>query len=358
MRRRRRAAAAYGEMGRLFMATEFLDHGRALFRQRAAARAERDALALLPRRTSTRMKNDPAKAAALFERALRCSPITSRASSGSARCASSKVSPMRRNRRSRRRLRCSRARPPPSIALGRVELATARLRARPRAISKPRSRCGRRRRASTIRWRSPIAVSATRATPKRRCGCVATSTSPPADPLMQQVGRPPAERRGGRGPRRRGPGKTPVGRSRHVSPPGASRLAPGQRVHAAQPRHGAVRDRRRRRRARAVSDRRPAVTRSRQGALRHRHRHGSGRPRPRSDRGVLGGRRQRPGLRRSAHEPRRCAAPKRTDGGIAAALRRGHQRAVRPSHRRASATPWRSCGCGGFRKRAIAWPTA
>ena len=62
-------AAAYGEMGRLFMATEFLDQ---------AERCFGNAQALEPNEMRwpyylghvARMKNDPAKAAALFERAL------------------------------------------------------------------------------------------------------------------------------------------------------------------------------------------------------------------------------------------------------------------------------------------------
>jgi len=62
-------AAAYGEMGRLFMATEFLDQ---------AERCFGNAQALEPNEMRwpyylghvARMKNDPARAAALFERAL------------------------------------------------------------------------------------------------------------------------------------------------------------------------------------------------------------------------------------------------------------------------------------------------
>jgi tetratricopeptide (TPR) repeat protein len=66
-------AAAYGEMGRLFMATEFLD---------SAGRCFGNAALLEPNEMRwpyylghvDRLKNDPAKAAALFERALTLQP--------------------------------------------------------------------------------------------------------------------------------------------------------------------------------------------------------------------------------------------------------------------------------------------
>ena len=154
--------------------------------------------------------------------------------------------------------------------------------------------------------------------------------------------RAPAECRGRRSPRRRSAREAPVGRSRHVLAPGRPGCA-RQRVHAAQPGHGPVPDRRRGRRTRSVSGGRAPVTHARQSALRRRHRHGSGRPGPRSHRRVLGCRQERPGLRRSAHEPGRCAAAQRTHGGIAAALRGSDQGRARRSLRHALATPWPSC---------------
>ena len=290
-------ASAYGAMGRLFMATEFLDQ---------AERSFGNAQALEPNEMRwpyylghvARMKNEPARAAALFERtlALQADHVPSLVWLAEMRLVEGHADAAEPLLTKALAARAARGRRP--------------LQAGPREARSP-GLCGRReesrsRAGTTARLvEHSLPAGARLPRPRRHEAC----RSP--DAASRQRGRASgrsadaagrwasAERRRSRSPRRRGPGETSVGRSRHVSTPGDPGGA-GQRVHAAQSRHGAVRVRRRRRRPRSVSGRRQAVTRSGQGPLRRRHRHGGGGPRPRSHRGVLGFRQKRSGRARSA----------------------------------------------------------
>ncbi len=140
----------------------------------------------------------------------------------------------------------------------------------------------------------------------------------------------------------------------------AHRAGARQRVHASQSRHRPVRVRRRRRRARRSfrppSGCRPALPKAHYGVgivI------GGGGSRSRSDRRRSP---QRSEADPAAVEARMSLADalRRSgrDGGIAAALCRSDQRAVRPSHRRRSATRWHSCASGAIGKRAIACDAA
>ncbi len=279
------------------MATEFLDQAERCFRQRAGARAERDALALLsrPRRANEERSGQG------------CGAV--RARPGAAGRSRPEPRVARRNA-PRRRARGRRGTAADESARPRAARGRRPLPAGPREARSP-GLCGRREesrsRAGTAARLVEHSLPAGARLPRPRRHDARRS----ADAASRQRGRASgrsadaagrwasAERRGSRSPRRRGPGETSVGRSRHVSTRGDPGGA-GQRVHAAQPRHGAVRVRRRRGRPRSVSGRRQAVTRSGQGPLRRRHRHGGGGPRPRSHRGVLGFRQERSGRARSA----------------------------------------------------------
>jgi len=166
-------AAAFGDMGRLLFATEYLDAAETCFLNAQTLQPNEMRwpyfLAHVHRR-----RNEPGKAAALFERVLALEPenvpaliwlgdmrlIEGRPDAAEAPLAKALT-----------------------LAPRSIVQAGPRLRAattQPRSkISEPRSRSSRRRRAFTIRCLLPIAALATRAKPTRSSGCAATSPSLP-----------------------------------------------------------------------------------------------------------------------------------------------------------------------------------
>jgi tetratricopeptide (TPR) repeat protein len=158
-------ASAYGEMGRLFFATEYFDSAETCFLN-AQALEPNDArwpyfLAHIQRR-----RNDPGKAATLFERVLALDPdnVPALVWLGDMRLVEG---------------RPDAAEAPLARALtlaprDAAAVATTRVRS---TTSRPRSNSSHRHRACTIRSRSPIAALATRATLTRSSGFEVTSTS-------------------------------------------------------------------------------------------------------------------------------------------------------------------------------------
>ena len=168
-------AAAYGEMGRLFMATEFIDPAeRCFINARTLDPGEMRWTYYLGTHRAAEER------AGKGGRALRAGAETAARPRAEPRLAR-RNAPRRGPARFRRAaapegaVASSRERPRRSIASAARTWPRGTTPA-PSRTSKRHSRSGRRRRASTIRWRSPIADWATRETPTPRCGCAGTST--------------------------------------------------------------------------------------------------------------------------------------------------------------------------------------
>src|SRR5580765_5535541 len=166
-------AVAYGDMGRLFFATEYLDAAETCFLNAQTLQPNEMRwpyfLAHVHRR-----RNEPGKAATLFERVLALEPnnvpalvwlgdmrlVEGRPDAAEAPLAKA-LTPPRWIARAGRRWHGAITRPRPKT-------------------SALRSRSSRGRRACITRSRSPIAGSATHAMPMRSSDCAATSTSRPS----------------------------------------------------------------------------------------------------------------------------------------------------------------------------------
>ena len=241
------------------MATEFLDPAERCFRN---ARTLEPGEMRWPYYLGhiERQKNEPAKAAALFEEALKLQPdhVPSLVWLGE--------------------MRLVEGRPEAAAAAAR-EGAVAAATGGCRALSaRPREpgRAGLRRRREEPRSRARAPASgvehplsagarlswARRRAKRRGADAAARERGRASGRSADAAGRrAAAERRGIRSPRRRGARETPMARGGHPSSQGR-RAGARQRVHAPQPRHRLVPDRRRQGRARAVPDRRQAVART------------------------------------------------------------------------------------------------
>ena len=166
-------AAAYGDMGRLVHGHRVPGSGRSLFPQRAGARAERDALALLSRaRRADEERAGQGRRA--FERALALQPdhVPRLVWLGEMRLVEGR--PDAAEPLLRKRWRSSRARPPCSTGLGRAKLEARDYAAAAKNLQAALA-LGPRRRASTTRWRSPTADWAMQ--PRRSADAAARRTS-------------------------------------------------------------------------------------------------------------------------------------------------------------------------------------
>ncbi len=226
-----------------------------------------------------RMKNEPARAAALFERALALQPdhVPSLVWLAEMRLVEGRRG--RRGTAADESARASsRARPP---SLYGWAARSSKPGTTPAAAKNLEAALALRPASSSIHY--PLALAyrglgdATRAEAQMRLR--GNVDVPPADPLMQQVGgllqnAAAAEVRGAEalGKRQWAEAVTYLREAIQAAPDNAfTRLNLGTALFEI---------RRRRRRPRAVSGRRQAVTRSGQGPLRRRHRHGGGGPRP------------------------------------------------------------------------------